>query len=244
MRTLGILGGMSWESSAHLYKLLNQGMAARQGGLHSARLILHSVDFAEIEALQRSADWADAATLLGRAGAGLKAAGAEGLLIATNTMHKVADEIEALSGLPLIHIVDGTAAALRAVGVERAGLLATAYTMEQDFYRGRMARHGIELLTPDASGRAEVHRIIYEELCLGRIVDASRRFYEQQVAALAAAGAQAVILGCTEVCLLLDPVTASTPVPLFDSTSLHAQAALDWMLAAPQSKPPVGDLNL
>jgi aspartate racemase len=235
MRTLGVLGGMSWESTAHLYKLLNEGMAERLGGLHSARLVLHSVDFAEIEALQRAGDWAAAAAQLGRAAAGLKAAGAEALLIATNTMHKVADEIEALSGLPLIHIVDATAAALRAAGVERAGLLATRYTMEQDFYRERMrARHGVELLVPDAAGRAEVHRIIYEELCRGRIVEASRRFYEAQVASLAGAGAQAVILGCTEVCLLLDP-TRSGPVPLFDGTALQAQAALDWMLAAPQS---------
>lgn len=241
MRTLGMLGGMSWESSAHLYQLLNRGMAARLGGLHSARLILHSVDFAEIEALQRSGDWAAAAAQLGRAAAGLKAAGAEALLIATNTMHKVADEIEHRSGLPLLHIVDATAAALKAVGIAKAGLLATRYTMEQDFYRDRMAgRHGIALVTPDAAGRAEVHRIIYEELCRGRIVEASRRFYERQVAALAEAGAQAVILGCTEVCLLLDPARPG-PVPLFDSTSLHAQAALDWMLAAPQSSDSVGD---
>jgi len=235
MKLLGILGGMSWESSAHLYKLLNQGVAARLGGLHSARLLLHSVDFAEIEALQRGGDWAAAAARLGRAGAGLKAAGAEALLIATNTMHKVADEIEALSGLPLIHIVDATAAALRAAGVRRAGLLATRYTMEQDFYRERMrARHGIELLTPDAAGRAEVHRIIYEELCRGRVLEASRVFFEAQTAALAAAGAEALILGCTEVCLLLDPQRPAA-LPLFDSTSLHAQAALDWALAAPQS---------
>lgn len=235
MRTLGILGGMSWESTAHLYQLLNQGMAARLGGLHSARLVLHSVDFAEIEALQRSGDWAAAAAQLGEAGAGLKAAGAEALLIATNTMHKVANEIEAASGLPLIHIVDATAAALQVAGVRRAGLLATRYTMEQDFYRGRMReRHGIELLTPDAVGRAEVHRVIYEELCRGRVLDASRAFFEAQITTLAAAGAEGLILGCTEVCLLLDPRRPSA-LPLFDSTSLHAQAALDWALAAPQS---------
>lgn len=235
MKMLGILGGMSWESTAHLYQLLNRGVAARLGGLHSARLLLHSVDFAGIEALQRHGDWAAAAAQLGAAGAGLKAAGAEALLIATNTMHKVADEIEAASGLPLIHIVDASAAALRAAGVRRAGLLATAYTMEQDFYRGRMReRHGIELLVPGEAARAEVHRIIYEELCRGRILEASRRFYEQQVAALAEAGAEAVILGCTEVGLLLDPARPGV-VPLFDSTALQAQAALDWALAAPQS---------
>ena len=235
MKMLGILGGMSWESTAHLYQLLNRGVAARLGGLHSARLLLHSVDFAGIEALQRHGDWAAAAAQLGAAGAGLKAAGAEALLIATNTMHRVADEIEAASGLPLIHIVDASAAALRAAGVRRAGLLATAYTMEQDFYRGRMReRHGIELLVPGEAARAEVHRIIYEELCRGRILEASRRFYEQQVAALAEAGAEAVILGCTEVGLLLDPARPGV-VPLFDSTALQAQAALDWALAAPQS---------
>jgi len=232
MKTLGILGGMSWESTAHLYKLLNQGVAARLGGLHSADLLLRSVDFAVIEALQRSGDWAGAARLLGEVGAGLKAAGAEGLLIATNTMHKVADEVERLSGLPLIHIVDATAAALKAVGITQAGLLATRYTMEQDFYRGRMqVRHGIELLTPPPVARDEVHRIIYEELCRGRVLDGSREFYREAVQDLATQGAQAVILGCTEICLLLDPADATSAIPLFDGTALHAQAAVDWMLS-------------
>lgn len=233
MKTLGILGGMSWESSAHLYKLLNQGVAARLGGLHSADVLMRSVDFATIEVLQRSGDWAAAAALLGAAGAGLKAGGAQGLLIATNTMHKVADEVERLSGLPLIHIVDATAKGLKAAGIRRAGLLATAYTMEQDFYRGRMAqRHGIELLVPEATQRAEVHRIIFEELCRGRIVDASRSYYREVVRQLAGQGAEGVILGCTEICLLLDPAQESSPVPLFDGTALHAQAAIDWMLGA------------
>lgn len=244
MRLLGILGGMSWESSAYLYQLLNRGVAARLGGLHSARLLLHSVDFAEIERLQRAGDWAGAAALLGRAAAGLKAAGAEALLIATNTMHKVADPVQALGGLPLIHIVDATAAALRSAGLSRAGLLATRYTMEQDFYRERMARQGIELIVPGPAARDEVHRIIFEELCRGRILAESREFYREQVAALAEAGAQAVILGCTEVGLLLDPDQAG-PVPLFDSTRLQAEAALDWMLglAAPQSTASTGDIS-
>ena len=243
MRTLGILGGMSWESTALLYQLLNEGVAARLGGLHSARLILHSVNFAEIEALQRSGDWATAGRLLARAGAGLKAAGAEGLLIATNTMHKLADAIEAGSGLRLIHIVDATALALRDAGVTRAGLLATRYTMEQDFYRQRLARHGIETLVPAPESRAEVHRVIFEELCRGQVLPASRQRYQAVVGELAAAGAQGVILGCTEISLLLDPQEARawSPVPLFDSTRLHAEAALDWMLAAapagPQSMP-------
>jgi len=231
MRPLGILGGMSWESSAYLYKLLNQDVAARLGGLHSADLLLRSVDFAAIEALQRAGDWAAAAQILGEAGRGLRLAGAQGLLIATNTMHKLADEIEQLSGLPLIHIVDATAEALKAAGVRRAGLLATRYTMEQDFYRGRMReRHGIELLTPPLTARDEVHRIIYEELCRGRCFDSSRLFYQQAVQALADEGAQAVILGCTEIGLLLDPAARNNPVPLFDGTVLHARAAVDWML--------------
>lgn len=241
MRTLGILGGMSWESSAQLYALLNRGVAARLGGLHSARLIMHSVNFAEIEALQRSGDWASAGALLGRAGAGLKAAGAEALVLATNTMHKLAGAIEAGSGLRLIHIIDSTAQALRAAGVRRAGLLATRYTMEQDFYRERLARHGIETLVPMPEQRDEVHRIIFDELCRGLILPGSRLRYQAVVHALAEAGAEGVILGCTEIGLLLDAQDAGwSPVPLFDSTVLQAQAALDWMLASapgPQSIP-------
>ena len=233
MKVLGILGGMSWESSALYYKLLNQGVAARLGGLHSAELLLRSVDFAAIAGLQQAGDWPGAAVLLGTAGADLKVAGAQGLLLATNTMHKVADEIEQRAGLPLIHIVDATAAALKAAGIERAGLLATAYTMEQDFYIGRMRRrHGIELLVPDAAARAEVHRVIFEELCRGQLRDESRSFYRRAVQALADDGAQAVILGCTEICLLLDPSDPGSALPLFDSTALHAAAAVEWMLQA------------
>jgi aspartate racemase len=235
MKTLGILGGMSWESTAHLYKLLNRDVAARLGGLHSADLLLRSVDFAEIEALQRAGDWAAAGQMLGLAGRGLKAAGAQGLLIATNTMHKVADEVERLSGLPLIHIVDATAAALRGAGVKRAGLLATRYTMEQDFYRGRMQdRHGIELILPDPEDRDEVHRIIFEELCRGQILASSRARYQRIVSEMGAAGAEGVILGCTEICLLLDP-SADSQTPLFDGTALHAKAAVDWMLGGTTS---------
>lgn len=235
MKVLGILGGMSWASTAHLYQLLNRDVAARLGGLHSADLLLRSVDFAEIEALQRAGDWAAAAQLLGQAGRGLKAAGAQGLLIATNTMHKVADEVERLSGLPLIHIVDATAAALQAAGVKRTGLLATRYTMEQDFYRGRMQeKHGIELITPAQADRDEVHRVIFEELCRGQILPASRARFQAIAGDLGAAGAAGVILGCTEICLLLDPSGAS-PTPLFDGTALHARAAVDWMLGGTTS---------
>lgn len=230
MRTLGILGGMSWESTQHLYALLNRGVAARLGGLHSARLVLHSVDFAPIAALQSAGDWAEAARVLGAAAAGLRLAGAQALLIATNTMHLVATEVERAAGLPVLHIVDATAEALRAAGVKRAGLLATRFTMEQGFYRERMReRFGIELIVPDEAGRAEVHRLIYEELCRGRFEPASREALRTQVAALAARGAQAAILGCTELGLLL-PEGSDAALPLFDSTRLQACAAVDWML--------------
>lgn len=230
MKTLGILGGMSWESTQHLYALINRGVAARLGGLHSASLVLHSVDFAPIAALQAAGDWAAAARVLGDAAAGLARAGAEALVIATNTMHLVAPEIERACGLPVLHIVDATAEALRAAGVKRAGLLATRFTMEQGFYRERMwERFGIEVITPDEAGRAEVHRLIYEELCRGRFEPASRDALRDQVAALADRGAQAAILGCTELGLLLPPESAAA-VPLFDSSDLQAQAAVDWML--------------
>lgn len=230
MKTLGILGGMSWESTQHLYALINRGVATRLGGLHSAQLLLHSVDFAPIAALQAAGDWAEAGRVLGEAAAGLARAGAEALLIATNTMHLVVPEIERAAGLPVLHIVDATAEALLAAGVKRAGLLATRFTMEQGFYRDRMReRFGIELVTPDETGRAEVHRLIYEELCRGRFEPAGRELLRAQVAALADRGAQAVILGCTELGLSL-PAGSSAALPLFDSTDLQARAAVAWML--------------
>lgn len=230
MKTLGIVGGMSWESTQHLYALINRGIATRLGGLHSAQLVLHSVDFAPIAAMQSAGDWAGAARMLGDAAAGLQRAGAEALLIATNTMHLVAGEIERAAGLPVLHIVDATAEALRAAGVKRAGLLATRFTMEQGFYRERMwARHGIELITPDEAGRAAVHRLIYDELCRGRFEPAGRELLRAQVAALAERGAQAAILGCTELGLSL-PAGSSAALPLFDSTDLQARSAVDWML--------------
>ncbi|MFT7775629.1 aspartate/glutamate racemase family protein [Roseateles sp.] len=230
MKTLGILGGMSWESTQHLYALINRGVAARLGGLHSARLVLHSVDFAPIAAMQSAGQWAEAARVLGDAGAGLRRAGAEALLIATNTMHLVAAEVEQSAGLPVLHIVDATAEALRAAGVRRAGLLATRFTMEQGFYRERMwERFGIELIVPDEAGRAEVHRLIYDELCRGRFEPASRDALRAQVAVLAERGAQGAILGCTELGLLL-PAGSDAALPLFDSTDLQARAAVDWML--------------
>lgn len=230
MKTLGILGGMSWESTQSLYALINCGVAARLGGLHSARLLLHSVDFADIVAMQSAGEWAEAAALLGAAGAGLRGAGAEALLIATNTMHIVANDIERAAGLPVLHIVDATAEALLAAGVKRAGLLGTRFTMEQGFYRERMkTRFGIDVITPDEAGRAEVHRLIFEELCLGRFEPASRELLRAQVAQFADRGAQAAILGCTELGLSL-PAASPAALPLFDSTELQARAAVDWML--------------
>lgn len=230
MKTLGVLGGMSWESTQHLYALLNRGVAARLGGLHSAQLVLHSVDFAPIAEMQAAGEWAEAARVLGEAATGLRRAGAEALLIATNTMHKVAAEVERMAGLPVLHIVDATAEALRAAGVKRAGLLATRFTMEQGFYRDRLwERFGIEAIVPDEMGRTEVHRVIYEELCRGRFEPASRELLRAQVAALADRGGQAVILGCTELGLLL-PAGSPAALPLFDSTDLQARAAVDWML--------------
>ncbi len=230
MKTLGVLGGMSWESSAVYYRLLNQGVAQRMGGLHSAPLLLHSVDFAPIAAWQAAGDWDAAAQRLGEAAAGLRRAGAQGLLLATNTMHKCAAAIEAAAGLPLLHIADATGAALVAAGVRRAALLGTRFTMEDDtIVRGRLQqRFGLAVDVPAADDRALMHRVIYEELCRGRIEPASRAAVVALIARQQAAGAQAVILGCTEIGLLID--AACSPLPVFDTTALHAAAAVDWML--------------
>jgi len=230
MKTLGILGGMSWESTQSLYALINRGVAARLGGLHSARLLLHSVDFASIAAMQQAgAGFAQQQRRLGPR-AGLRRAGAEALLIASNTMHLVATEVERAAGLPVLHLVDATGEALRAARVRRIGLLATRFTMEQGFYRERLwERFGIETIVPDEAGRAEVHRLIFDELCHGRLEPTSREALRGQVAALADRGAQAAVLGCTELGLLL-PADSPAALPLFDSTELQARAAVDWML--------------
>jgi aspartate racemase len=229
MRLLGVLGGMSWTSTETYYRLLNTGVAGRLGGLHSARMVLHSVDFDEIAALQHTGDWDATAQILVDAARGLAAAGAEGLLLATNTMHKVADAVEEGSGLPVLHIADPTAAAIREQGLTRAGLLATSFTMEDAFYVERLARHGVDAVVPDAAGRADVHRIIYDELVRDVVRPESRERYREVMADLVAAGAEAMILGCTEVGLLVGPVDAS--VPTFDTCRLHAAAAVEWMLA-------------
>lgn len=223
MKTLGLIGGMSWESTVPYYRLINQTVKQELGGLHSARLILYSVDFAEIERLQMSGDWDTAGQVLADAARALRAGGAELLVICTNTMHKVADAVEAASGLPLLHIADATADEIRAQGLQRVGLLGTRFTMEQDFYRQRLAGHGLEVLVPDADDRGIVHRVIYDELCLGQVRDESRQQYRRIIADLVARGAQGVILGCTEIGLLVGDDDAS--VPLFDTAALHARHA-------------------
>ncbi|MGW6916868.1 aspartate/glutamate racemase family protein [Kitasatospora sp. NPDC054939] len=229
MRTLGLIGGMSWESTAEYYRMLNRLTRQRLGGLHSARLVLYSVDFADIERLQTEGRWTEAGAVLADAARSLEAAGAELLLICTNTMHKVADQVEAAVSVPLLHLADTTAEAVRAAGLRRVGLLGTAFTMEQDFYRGRLAAGGVDVLVPDAAGRALVHRVIYEELCQGVVREESRAAYRTVIEELAAAGAEGIVLGCTEIELLVG--TEDSPVPLFPTARLHAEAAVSAALA-------------
>lgn len=230
MRTIGLIGGMSWESSAHYYRLINQGVKARLGGQHNAVSLMLTVDFAAIEAWQRNGDWQRIGAAMAQAGRQLAAGGADGILLCTNTVHKVADAIEQAAGLPLLHIADATAAAIRRAGLSRIGLLGTRYTMEQDFYLGRLReRHGLDVLVPEEEQRETVHRIIYDELCQGQVGSASRSRYLQIIDALAERGAQGVILGCTEIGLLV--TQADTALPVFDTTRLHAAAAVEWCLA-------------
>lgn len=228
MKTLGIIGGMSWESTAHYYSAINQGVKAQLGGLHSAKVVLVSVDFAPIELLQREARWQEAGRQLAHAALQLQAAGAHCIAIATNTMHKVFDQVQAAVDLPLIHIADPTARALRAAGHSKVGLLGTGFTMREDFYRGRLAQCGLEVITPDTQAQADVHRIIYEELCLGKVQEDSRAIYCKVIDALASQGATAVILGCTEIGMLIQQ--AHSALPLYDTTALHARALVDFAL--------------
>ncbi|MFM5637547.1 aspartate/glutamate racemase family protein [Aeromonas veronii] len=231
MKCIGLLGGMSWESTVSYYQALNRGIRAQLGGLHSARVLLNSVDFAGIERLQHAGDWPATARLLAAEARKLQDGGADFLLIGTNTMHKVAPEIEAAIDIPLLHIADATAAKLQADGITRVGLLGTRFTMEQDFYKGRLQeRFGLAVLVPDEAGRERVHRIIYDELCLGEIRESSRAEYLAIIAELAAAGAEAVILGCTEIALLVGDARAA--VPLYDTTAIHAEAAVALALAS------------
>jgi aspartate racemase len=230
VRTLGLLGGMSWESTAEYYRLLNRGVADRLGGLHSARILMHSVDFAEVAAMQQAGDWAGAGALLGEAARGLQQGGAAAIVLATNTMHQVAKDIESAISVPLLHIVDPTGEALARHGVRRAGLLGTRYTMELPFWADRLReRYGIDLVVPDEFDRALVHRVIYDELCRGRIDARSRAQYVTITERLAKKGAEAVIFGCTEIGLLIKPDDVS--VPSFDTTVLHTAAAVSFALS-------------
>jgi aspartate racemase len=224
MKTIGLIGGMSWESSALYYRQINEAIKARLGGLHSAKLVLFSVDFFEIEELQRAGDWQRAGALLADAARSLQAAGADLLVLCTNTMHIVAPAIEAAVQIPLLHIADPTAAAIQSAGFKKIGLLGTRFTMEQSFYKDRLIeQHGLQVLLPAQEDRDTVHRIIFEELCLGQVKDQSRQHYRRIMASLVDQGAEAIILGCTEITLLVGAADAT--VELFDTTALHAMAA-------------------
>lgn len=230
MKPLGLLGGMSWESTAIYYRLLNEIVRERLGGLHSAKLLLWSFDFAEIAERQHHGDWDGAGVLLVEAARKLEAGGAEGLLLCTNTMHKLADEVQASVSIPLIHIADATAVAVKRAGMQRPALLATRFTMEQDFYKGRLAdKYGLRLVVPDAAGRDMVHRVIYEELCQGIVTQASKAAYVDETQRLRREeGADSVIMGCTEITMLIGQ--QDLDVPVFDTTRIHVEAAVEFAL--------------
>jgi aspartate racemase len=230
VKRIGLLGGMSWESSAEYYRLVNEATRERLGGLHSADCLLRSVDFAAIAELQRAGRWDEAGALLAGEARALVDAGAELLVLCTNTMHKVADAIAGAVDVPFVHIADTTAEAVRSSGFERVGLLATGYTMEQDFYVGRLRdRHGLDVLVPGAADRRIVHDVIYDELCVGVVSDDSREQYRRIMRELAGRGAEGILLGCTEIDLLVGQ--DDSPVPVFDTTRLHAERAVELALA-------------
>ena len=229
MKTIGLIGGLSWESSIEYYRIINQEVQRRLGGVHSAQCLMFSFDFGEIEALQADGDWTAATRRMILAAQNLEKSGADCLIICSNTMHRMADEVGAAVDLPLIHIADATARAILAADLNTVGLLGTRFTMEQEFYRGRIVeRFGLNVLIPSAAGREAVHRIIYDELVRGQINAVSRRAYQEVIGDLRAEGAQAIILGCTEIGLLIKP--EDCPIPSFDTTLLHALAAVDWAL--------------
>jgi aspartate racemase len=231
MKTLGLLGGMSWESTAIYYRLLNEIVRERLGGLHSAKLLLHSFDFAEIAERQHHGDWDGAGVLLADAARKLEAGGAEGLLICTNTMHKLAGQVQAAVSIPLIHIADATAVAVKGAGVRRPALLATRFTMEQDFYKGRLAdKYGLEPMVPDQAGRDMVHRVIYDELCQGIVSAPSKAAYLDEVTRLRRdEKIDGVIMGCTEITMLIGQ--GDFDIPVFDTTRIHAEAAVNFALS-------------
>lgn len=229
MKTIGLIGGMSWESTVSYYQAINKGVNKQLGGLHSAKLVLYSVDFAEIERYQHQGEWDKAATILINAASAIEKAGADAVLICTNTMHKVAKNVEASITIPLIHIADSTADVLTLNKATKVGLLGTRFTMEEDFYTQRLtANYGIEVVTPTAEEREVVHHVIYEQLCKGVICEASREAYIKIINSLGAQGAQAVILGCTEIALLVNQ--SHTDMPLYDTTTIHANAAVNFVL--------------
>jgi aspartate racemase len=234
MATIGLIGGMSWESTAVYYRLLNEGVRARQGGLHSADILLHSLDFSPIAEMQAKGDWERAGAAMATSARRLESGGAACIVLATNTMHKLADHITQATNLPFLHLADVTAKAIRKTSSRRPLLLATRFTMEQRFYRDRLAAFGVEALVPDEADRADVHRIIYEELCRGQALPASKARYREIVARAAREeGADGVILGCTEIGLLVSQ--ADFEIPTFDTTALHVEAALDFTLAMEQA---------
>ena len=227
-RTLGIIGGMSWESTQSYYRLINEGIKAKLGNLHSADLLIHSVDFAPIGELQAQGKWEELGNIMVNSGKRLQAAGAQGLLIATNTMHKVAEQVQAATNLPLIHIADATADAIKQQGLTKIALLGTQFTMTEDFYKQRLIDASLQVLIPNTDARVEVHRIIYDELCQGQLLASSRQYYTQVINELAAQGAEGVILGCTEIGLLISQ--ADSLIPVFDTTAIHAAAAVQFLL--------------
>lgn len=232
MQTIGLIGGMSWESTVEYYRIINERVKERLGGLHSARVVLYSVDFAEVEELQQQGDWERATDLMVEAGERVKAGGADFIVICTNTMHRMAGDIEQQVGLPVLHIADATARVVLEAGLGTVGLLGTRYTMEQDFYRGRLETDGLAVLIPVESDRAVIHDVIYDELCLGVTRDESRRRYLEIVDGLTRQGVEAVILGCTEIGLLIGPDDTSTR--LLDTTRIHAAAAADRAIGEPR----------
>lgn len=230
MRVIGLLGGMSWESTAEYYRLINQGVRRRLGRQHSAKVLMYSVDFEEIERLQENGEWGRAGESLAADAQRLERGGADILVLCTNTMHKVATAIEAAVSIPLIHIADATAEAIKEVGIRRVGLLGTRFTMEEDFYRGRLSeKHGLDVLVPDADERSLVNRVIYEELCQGTVLEGSRQAYVRIIERLAEEGAQGVILGCTEIGLLIK--SEDSRLPVFDTTRIHAARAVELALS-------------
>lgn len=231
MKTIGMIGGMSWESSIEYYRIINQVVRDRLGGVHSARSVMYSVDFAEIELLQHQGRWEEATAMMVDAAHRVERGGADFVVICTNTMHRMAEDVQNAIQIPLLHIADATADRIRAAGMKTIGLLGTRFTMEQDFYRGRLVeKHGLDVLIPDEQGREVVHHVIYNELVVGKVLPESRAKFAEIIASLAARGAEGIILGCTEIGLLVRQ--EDSPVPLFDTTLVHAEAAVELALSA------------